>query len=233
MTWAICGGRPLMKLVESNVPTTLNTSAEAGRLDATPWVGDHRYGLPGRAAGPGQVRPAADGCDASGPRPRHGGASACVWLTGELAVAVTSVSEARGCTRCNEGGWLPAQAHDVTKPSASLAAAVPAGHRWPRPPVRHPVQPAATGCIAMPAAATMMQAAQGHQPHHRCIRSRRAVKSQVTIAAAPWQAEGAVRPHAAPQAARVHANCRMMHQMQFCPFWRRSRRFSGNRAVRT
>ena len=26
----------------------------------------------------------------------------------------------------------------------------------------------------------------------------------------------AAGPHAAPQAARVHANCRMMHQMQFC-----------------
>ena len=129
------------------------------------------------------MRPAADGCDASGPRPRHGGVSACVGLTGELAVVVTSVSGRGGCTRCNEGGWLPAQAHDVTKPSASLAAAVPAGHRWPQSPVRHSVQPAATGCIAMPAGATMMHATQWHQSHHRCIRSRRAVKPQVTIAA--------------------------------------------------
>ena len=36
-------------------------------------------------------------------------------------------------------------------------------------------------------------------------------------AAAP-QASGAAGPHAAPQAARVHAIGRMMHQMQFCPF---------------
>src|SRR5271169_2965678 len=31
-------------------------------------------------------------------------------------------------------------------------------------------------------------------------------------------AEPASGPHAAPQAARVHAICRMLHQMQFCPF---------------
>jgi hypothetical protein len=32
--------------------------------------------------------------------------------------------------------------------------------------------------------------------------------------AAPRQVDGAARPHAAPQTARVHAKCRMMHRMQ-------------------
>jgi hypothetical protein len=58
---------PVGDVDEIGGPAALNTSLEAGRLDATPWVGDHRYGLPGRVAGPGQVRPAADSCDASGP----------------------------------------------------------------------------------------------------------------------------------------------------------------------
>ena len=31
-------------------------------------------------------------------------------------------------------------------------------------------------------------------------------------------ADGTAGPHAAAQAARVHATCRMMHQMQFFPF---------------
>jgi hypothetical protein len=67
----------------------------------------------------------------------------------------------------------------------------------------------------------MMQAAQRNQLHHRCIRSRRTVKSQVTgRRAAARQAEGTAGPHAAPQAARVHANCRMMRQMQFCSLGR-------------
>ena len=60
----------------------------------------------------------------------------------------------------------------MRRPGASLAAAAPAGQRSPGPPVMRPVQPAAPGCIAMPAGATMMHAAQRHQPHHRCIRSR-------------------------------------------------------------
>ncbi len=61
----------------------------------------------------------------------------------------------------------------------------------------------------------MMHAAQRHQPHYRCIRSRRTMKSQVTIAARrSGRPRGAATPHAAPQAARVHAKCRMMHLMQ-------------------
>ena len=70
----------------------------------------------------------------------------------------------------------------------------------------------------MPAGAMMMRATQRDQLHRRCIRSRRSVKSQVTAAARrPGRPRGTAGPHAAPQAARVHANCRMMHQMQFCP----------------
>ena len=71
----------------------------------------------------------------------------------------------------------------MRRPGASLAAAVPAGHRLPGPAMMHPVQPAAPGCIVMPAGAMMMQATQRNQPHHRCIGSMQAVKSQVTAAA--------------------------------------------------
>ena len=71
----------------------------------------------------------------------------------------------------------------MRRPGASLAAAAPAGQRSPGLPVMRPVQPAAPGCIAVPARATMMHAAQRHQPHHRCIRSRRTMKSQVAVAA--------------------------------------------------
>ena len=61
----------------------------------------------------------------------------------------------------------------------------------------------------------MMRATQRNQLHHRCIRFGRTVKSQVIAAAPPaWQAEGTAGPHAAPLAARVHANCKMLHLMQ-------------------
>jgi len=103
----------------------------------------------------------------------------------------------------------------MRKSAARLAAAVPAVRRSLSLAMMRPMQPAAPGCIAVPAAATMMRATQRDQLHHRCIRSRRTVKSQVTAAAPPArQAEGTAGPHAAPQAARVHANCRMLHLMQ-------------------
>ena len=61
----------------------------------------------------------------------------------------------------------------------------------------------------------MMRSMPRHQMHHGCIRSGRTVKYQVTgTVRRPWHAEGAAGPHAAPQAARVHANCRMLHLMQ-------------------
>ena len=142
-------------------------------------------------------------------------------LTGELAAAGTFVAGARGCMRWNESGWLPGQGVTwpmMRRPGASLAAAARlAGHRSPGPPMMRLMQPAAPGCIAMPAAAahdarraTASAASSLHQvqadhevPGHR---SRTALR----------QAEGAATPHAAPQAAAVHRNCRMMHQMQFC-----------------
>ena len=77
----------------------------------------------------------------------------------------------------------------------------------------------------------MMHATQRHQPHHRCIRSRRTMKSQVTVAAPrARQAEGTARPHAAPQAARVHANCRMLHLMQLRALPARCHRYGAGGA---
>jgi hypothetical protein len=58
-------------------------------------------------------------------------------------------------------GWLPDQARDVTKPGASLAAAVAAGRRPLCLAMMHPVQPAAAGCIAIRRDATMLHPAQG------------------------------------------------------------------------
>jgi hypothetical protein len=71
----------------------------------------------------------------------------------------------------------------MRRPGASLAAAVPAGRRSLDQVMMHPMHPAAPECIAMPASAMMMRAMQRNQPHHRCIRFRRTVKSQVTAAA--------------------------------------------------
>ena len=68
----------------------------------------------------------------------------------------------------------------------------------------------------------MMHAAQRHRPHHRCIRSRRTMKSQVTVAA---RRSGSPRDAVTPHAACVHAKCRMLHRMQlraFRPWCRRT-----------
>src|ERR1035438_2040336 len=107
----------------------------------------------------------------------------------------------------------------MRRPGASLAAAVPAG-----PPLTGTADdaPDATGCSRMhrdasrrnydarrateSAASSLHQIQADHEvPGHR---GRTALR----------QAEGAATPHAAPQVASVHAKCRMMHQMQFCPF---------------
>jgi hypothetical protein len=57
-----------------------------------------------------------------------------------------------------------------------------------------------------PAASSLHQIPMAHEiPGHRSC-------------AADRQSDGTTGPHAAPQAVRVHANCRMMHQMQFFPF---------------
>jgi hypothetical protein len=86
------------------------------------------------------------------------------------------LSPGAGCMRCNESRWLPGQARDVTSDAEARRvrrSCGAGGQRSPGPPMMRPVQPAAPGCIAMPAGATMMHAAQRHQPHHRCIGSRR------------------------------------------------------------
>jgi hypothetical protein len=148
------------------------------------------------------------------------GASArrcAAWLTGELAAARTSVF-GRRCMRCNESCWCPGETRGGTSDAAVRPVPRSCGGGrppWLSPAMMHPLQPAAPGCIAMSAGAMMMRPMQRNQLHHRCIRSRRAMKSQVT-AAAPWarQAEGIAGPRAAPQAAHVDTNCRMLHLMQ-------------------
>jgi hypothetical protein len=127
--------------------------------------------------------------------------------------------------RCNESGWLPGQARDVANDAETRR--VPRSCGAGRAPLTGTAgdAPGAAGCSPVhrdasrrnddahgataSAASSLHQIQAGHQvPGHR---SRTALR----------QAEGAATPHAAPQAARVHATCRMMHQMQFCPFGRR------------
>ena len=47
---------PRRQLVESNVPTALNTPARSGRLEAIPLVGDYGSGLGQRRSGSSQLR---------------------------------------------------------------------------------------------------------------------------------------------------------------------------------
>jgi hypothetical protein len=157
----------------------------SGAPRATLRVGAYGYGSARRVTGPGQERPPVGDCAAGRPRPWAGGASACrvahVRTGGRGNVCLRA-----GCIRCNESSRLPAQARVVTNDAearASLADAAPAGHRSPGPPMIHQMQPAARGCIAMPAGATMMHTMQRHQPHHRCVSSRLSMKPQVIAAA--------------------------------------------------
>ena len=164
----------------------LNTSAGAGRLEATPEVGGCRYGSAQPVAGPGQERlPVGRLRCVAAPSAAHrpvgvpladgrAGGRADIGLRGRDASRAT---RAAGCQ-------VGRVARPVMRKSvACLAAAVPAVRRSLSLAMMRPVQPAAPGCIAVPAGATMMRATQRNQLHHRCIRSRRTVKSQVTAAA--------------------------------------------------
>src|SRR5713101_2975060 len=85
--WTWAGSAPPWQLVESNIPTMLNTSAGAGHLEATSQVYDYGCGSARCIAGPCQERPPVGDCDRGG---RVRGASArrrAAWLTGELAAA--------------------------------------------------------------------------------------------------------------------------------------------------
>jgi hypothetical protein len=188
--------------------------------------------LPSRVAGPGQERLPVGGCDAWRPRPRRTGPSACRVADGraggraDIGLRGRDASRATRAAGCQVGRVARPM---MRKSGACLAAAVPAVRRSLSLAMMRPVQPAAPGCIAVPAGATMMRATQRNQLHHHCIRSRRTVKSQVTAAAPPArQAEGTAGPHAAPQAARVHANCRMLHLMQLRALRRRCSRYGGD-----
>ena len=153
-----------------------------------------------------------------GPRPRRTAPSACRVADGRAGGRADIGLRGRDASRATRAAGC--QVGRVARPvmrrsGACLAAAVPAVRRSLSLAMMRPMHPAAPGCIAVPAGATMMRATQRNQLHHRCISSRRTVTSQVTAAAPPArQAEGTAGPHAAPQAARVHANCRMLHPMQ-------------------
>ena len=140
------------------------------------------------------------------------------WLTGELAAAGTSVSGARGCMRCNESGWLPGQTRDVANDAE--ARRVPRSCGAGRAPLTGTADdaPDATGCSRMhrdasrrnddARRATESAASSLHQ-----IQADHEVPGHRGRAALP-AGRGIATPHAAPQAVRVHAICRMMQRMQ-------------------
>jgi len=185
-------------------------------------------GLPDRAAGPGQeLLPAGRLAMRAGHVRGMAARRRAARLTGELAAA-GRLPPGAGCMRCNESGWLPGQAREVA--DGAEARRVPRSCGAGRatltgPPVMHPVQPAAPGCIAAPAGATMMHAAQRHRPHHRCIGSRRDHEVPGHRSRKALRQAGA--PHATPQAARVHAKCRMLHLMQLRALWCESQTCGG------
>jgi len=211
-----------LKLVESNVPTTLSTSAGVGRLEATPRVDNYGYESARPCSSPGQERLSAATAMRAGHVRVTVARRRAAWVTGELAAGGTSVPVARGCIRCNGSGRLPGQARDVTgKAEAGRGPCSCGAGRAPLT-VAAGDAPAATGCSRMhrdtrrcnddAATATSSAASSLHQ-----IQAAREVpghRSRPT----PRHAERTAGPHAAAQAARVHRVCRMMHQMQFCPF---------------
>jgi hypothetical protein len=129
---------------------------------------------------------------------------------------------ARGCMRCNESGWLPGQARDVA--SDAEAWRVPRSCGAGRAPLSGTADdaPDSTGCFRMhrhasrrnydARGATESAASSLHQ-----IQADHEVPGHRGRSALPAD-RGTATPHAAPQAARVHAIRRMMHQMQFCLF---------------
>ena len=133
----------------------------------------------------------------------------------------------RGCITCNDSGWLPGRARSATNDAE--VQRVPRSGGAGRAPLAGPGDdaPGAAGCSRMHHDASRRHDDAGHATESAAsslhqIQADREVPGHRSRAAAR-QAGGTVRPHAAAQAARVHANCRMMHQMQFCPFtspWR-------------
>ena len=197
-------------------------------MEAAPGLVITGMDLRGRVACPGQERPPAGDCDAC----RHVRGMAArrraAWPTGELAAARTSVSGARGCIRCNESGWLPGQARDVTNDAEARRVPCSCGAGRAPPAGSGDDAPGATGCSRMHRDASRRNDDAGHAAEsaasslHR-IHAGREVPGHCSRAAAR-KADGTAGPHAAPQAARVHANCRMMHEMQLCSFatWSRA-----------
>ena len=180
-------------------------------------VGD--YGWISPTAEQGQVRSLHRPAAATGARHVRGVAARrrAAWLTGELAAAGTCVSGARMHQVQRER--LVARSGRVRRPmtrrpGGSLAVAIPAGRRSSGSAMMHPMQPGIwmqrdasrrndDARRATKSAASSLHQIQAHHevPGHR---SRAAAR----------RAEGTAGPHAAAQAARVHANCRMMQQMQ-------------------
>ena len=136
--------------------------------------------------------------------------------------------------RCNESGWLPGQTRDVATDAGAWR--VPRSCGAGRAPLTGIADdaPDATGCSRMhrdasrrnydARGATESAASSLHQ-----FQADHEVPGHRGRAALPAD-RGTATPHAAPQAARVHVKCRMMHQMQFFLFLVESREDAGTGA---
>jgi hypothetical protein len=152
----------------------------------------------------------------------RGGPSACRAADGRAGGRANIRLRRRGCIRCNESGWLPGRARGAT--DDAQIQRVPRSCGAGRAPLAGPGDDArsAAGCSRMHRDASRRNDDADHATESaasslRQIQADREVPGHRSRAGTR-QAEGTAGPHAAPQAARVHANCRMMHQMQFCPF---------------
>jgi len=196
----------------------LNTSAGAGAWRLLLRLVVAGTDLPSRVAGPGQERLPVGGCDGWRPRPRRTGPSACrvadrrAGGRADIGLRGRDASHATRAAGCQVG--------PVARPMMREVRRVPRSCGAGRAPVAEPGDdaPDATGCSRVhrdisrrnddAGHATESAASSLHQIQAACEipghRSRAAAR----------QAEGTAGPHAASQAARVHANCRMLHLMQ-------------------
>jgi hypothetical protein len=110
---------PPAKLVESNVPTTLNTPAGAGTLGLSPGLAITGTGLPARGAGPGQERPPVGDCGACRPRLRRGGASVCRGADGRTGGRGNVRLQGVEMHQVQRERLVPGQARDVANDAES------------------------------------------------------------------------------------------------------------------
>jgi hypothetical protein len=140
----------------------LNTSAGAGRLEATPEVGGRRYGSaqPCRRSRPGASAGRRLRCVPA--RPRRTGPSACRVADGRAGGHADIGLRETGCITCNQSGWLPGRARGATNDAE--VRRVPRSCGAGRAAVAEPGDdaPDATGCSRVHRGASRCNDDAGH-----------------------------------------------------------------------